>query len=656
MQNLMDATAIATVFLDRDLCVMRYTPSAVTLFSLIPGDVGRPLADLATRLDYPELSGDARGVLDKLVPLEREVGLPGGKWFLTRILPYRTVDDRIGGVVLSFIDITEAKRATEAFRASEERLRLVIENAHDYAIFSMDLARRITIWNTGAERLLGYTGQEVLGQPADLIFTEEDRAAGVPQLETSTALVEGRSSDDRYHRRKDNTWFWASGVLMLMRDAAGEVVGFVKILRDQTAARLAQSALESSQAELQQALAENEKARHELEAADRAKDHFLAMLSHELRNPLASITSASELLTRPDLPPQAMQKAAQVVRRQSANMKAQLDDLLDISRLRLGQGPTLNREPVDLATCIETGIETTRHLIDTHRHTLDVRMPGGPIQILGDRVRLSQVVANLLTNSAKYTPDGGHIDISARRDGDHVVIDVTDNGIGIDPAEIEHMFDLFTQASSPQHARHGGLGIGLALSRSIIQMHGGTVVATSGGAGQGTQVRITLPSTPERQGPSDAQEARSDGGSLTAMTAHAPVVLLADDNEDAAWAMAELLRMQGIRTLVANGGEPALGLAEQHRPEVMLVDVGMPDLNGHEVARAIRAKPWGAGVVLIAATGWGQEGDRRRSSEAGFDAHLTKPLTVKKVLALIGTLLDQRRTGGAGASPPAKPE
>ncbi|HSW18666.1 MAG TPA: chemotaxis protein CheB [Ramlibacter sp.] len=774
MHNLMDATAIATVFLDRDLRVMRYTPSAVTLFNLIPSDVGRPLGDLATRLDYPQLSDDARAVLDKLAPIEREVGLADGNWFLTRILPYRTLDDRIAGVVLSFIniterkraeevrlwlsavvaqssdaivsfsldrtilswnkgaeniygwtadeaigqtlealagesvdeqerivnslrrdqpvthfeatrrrkdgsevyvqlsispikdgdgrvlggtaisrDITEQRRAAEALRISEERLRLVVENAHDYAIFSLDLDRRITVWNSGAQRLLGYAEAEVLGQSADLIFTPEDRAAGAPEDEVRIARAEGRSSDDRFHQRKDGALFWASGVCMLMRDARGEVVGFAKILRDQTAVRNAQRALEQSQLELVQALSENQKARHELEATDQAKDRFLAMLSHELRNPLASIATASELLSRPETSPERAVKAAKVVRRQSANMKAQLDDLLDISRLRLGHGLMLRRRPVTVAAIVEAALEATQPAVDSARHELVVELPSKDIEVDGDPVRLSQVIANLVANAAKYTPDRGRITVRAEVRDERVVLEVIDNGIGMDPAEIDRMFELFSQAWAPGHAPGGGLGIGLALVRSIVEMHGGTVVARSGGLGQGCQVEVSLPVLRERP----AQTARDPSASIDtnanadakadAGASHdeskAPLVLIADDNEDAAWGLAQLLELQGFSTLTASGGEAAIALAAQRRPDAMLVDVGMPDINGHEVARRIRKQPWGAAIALIAATGWGQESDMRHSREAGFDAHLTKPLDVEGVKRLITELVADKR-------------
>ena len=767
MQNLIDATAIATVFLDRDLAVMRYTPTAVQLFNLIPSDIGRPLAHLATRLDYPRLADDARRVLERLVPIEREMGLPDGTWFLVRMLPYRTLDDRIAGVVVSLIDITERRQADEvrtwlsavvhastdgivsfaldrtilswnaacerifgwsaaemigrsasvlspgpdderdqldqmrrlgegesldfetvrkrkdgqeiqvamsvspirdpdgsviggttivrditqtrraqtALRESEEQLRLVVENVREYAIFSMGLDRNILSWNSGAERLLGYSESEVLGKPADIVFTEEDRREGAPEAEVQTALAEGRASDDRVHMRKDGSLFWAEGVMMLMRDEEGRAMGFVKVLRDQTRARDVQQAIERSQAELKQSLEETQQARRALEAADAAKDRFLAVLSHELRNPLASIASASELLLMPKLPDSAREKAAEVVQRQGKAMKVLLDELLDVSRLTLGR-LNLAKRPVSVTTVVQQALETTRPLVQAAGHELVVKLPPHSVEVDADPLRLAQVVSNLITNAAKYTPEGGRIEVTAEVFTDEVVIQVSDNGIGMEPSQIDRMFDLFSQGERVTGHSNSGLGIGLALARNIIELHGGWIMASSAGPGEGSQLRVGLPLL--RVGPVDVSSAIDFAQPealppAPAIAADGELILVADDNGDAAWGLAKLLELSGFRAVLARSGEEALQVAEQHRPTIALLDIGMPDLSGHDVARRLRGEPWGRDMILIAATGWGQEADIRHSMQAGFDAHLTKPLNVGRIKGLIEELKAQRK-------------
>ncbi|HXD43330.1 MAG TPA: CheR family methyltransferase [Ramlibacter sp.] len=639
IHNLMNATAIATVFLDRELRITRYTPAAVALFNLIATDLGRPLADLATRLDYPQLGNDARKVLDRLVPMEREVGLRDGKWFLSRLLPYRTMDDHIGGVVVSLIDITARKQAEEALRSSQERLRMVVENATEFAIFSTDLEGRITIWNSGAQRLLGYAEAEMLGQPLDTIFTDEDRAAGGAGSEMQTALAEGRASDDRLHQRKDGSRFWASGAMMLMRDAQGRAVGFVKILRDQTAAREAHQALEHSQADLLRALEETEAARRELQAADTAKDRFLAVLSHELRNPLASIDSAGALLLTQGVPASDRESAAQVVKRQAGAMKSLLDDLLDVSRLKLGR-LELRREKVLLSDVVQAALESTRPLLEAVRHELKVDLPGYEIELDADPLRLCQVLANLLTNAIKYTPAGGKIILKARLEGEQMVVSVSDNGVGIEPAQIERMFDMFAQARSVANHGYGGLGIGLALVKSIVELHGGRVEAFSGGPGQGSEFHVLLPAQRAAARRPAAAEAPSAAATQSGTRG---LILIADDNVDAGWGISQLLEIAGFETIVVNGGNEAVREARHHQPEVGIIDVGMPDLNGHEVARQIRQTEWGKRMVLIAATGWGQDSDERAAIAAGFDTHMTKPLDLRKLSAVVDDLLLRRR-------------
>ncbi len=632
MHNLMDATAIATIFLDRQLCITRYTPSAVALFNLIPSDLGRPLTDLNNQLQYPELDDDARRVLERLVPIEREVSQGDSSWYLSRLLPYRTLDDRIAGVVLSFVNISARKLAEQALQYSEERMRLVLDNAHEYAIFTTNTAMEVTGWNPGAQRLLGYSEAEMLGESAELMFTPEDRAAGVPEQEIQLALEEGRAGDDRFHQRKDGSRFWASGALMSMRDAAGNVAGFVKILRDQTAERDNLMAQKRSQEELTQALLQTERARKELEKADAAKDRFIAVLSHELRNPLASIASAAELMASPQVENARRDEAVKVLRRQALNMKLLMDDLLDTSRLTLGRF-TLHTQPVGLATVLQNAVDATRPLLDAADHTLTCRLPEPQVTANADALRLTQVVVNLLSNAAKYTPPGGRISLDCEVAAQEACIVVRDNGTGMDAAEIEHMFEMFTQGSNAGGPK-GGLGIGLALARSIVEMHGGRITASSAGVGLGCEFRVLLPLVPPpAQLLVPAAERRKRGPRVASQC-----IVLADDNKDGAWTLAELLKAAGHTVHVAHNGQQALQQIEEHRPSVAVLDIGMPILDGYEVARHVREQAWGHEVMLIAATGWGQESDQRNAAQAGFFAHLTKPVDLVRLYQLIDSV------------------
>jgi two-component system CheB/CheR fusion protein len=495
MHNLMDATAIATIFLDRELCITRYTPSAVTLFNLIPTDVGRPLTHLSTQLHYPSLLADAGRVLEQLAPIEREVD-GHGSWFLARLRPYRTIDDRIAGVVLSFVDITERKHNEAALRRSGELMRLVIENARDYAIFSTDVAGRITAWNTGAQRLLGYDEQEVLGRPAEIVFTDDDRAAHVPDLELATAREMGRASDDRFHQRKDGSRFWASGVLMAMHEAAGgPVVGFVKILRDQTEARQAQQALEQSQQRLMAALVQNEAAREALEGASAAKDQFLAVLSHELRTPLTPVVLAVHMLSRrADLPP-GVRESLDVIHRNIRIEAHLIDDLLDLTRIARGSLDIL-REPVDMHEIIRDAVEISMPDISGKQQELTLALDAPTHHLTGDAHRLQQLFWNLLKNSSKFSPVRGHIGVATRVEGNNFIATVTDDGVGIDTEALPGIFDAFTQGGAWVTQQFGGLGLGLSISKATASAHGGQLHAASAGRDQGAQFTVLLPLTP----------------------------------------------------------------------------------------------------------------------------------------------------------------
>ncbi|HEX2540413.1 MAG TPA: PAS domain S-box protein [Caldimonas sp.] len=618
LQNLMGATAIATVFLDRHLRITLYTPSAAPIFGLLPSDVGRPLSDLAPRIDYAQIGDDARRVLERLLPVEREVRAANGV-FLARGLPYRSGEDRIAGVVFTFLDITarkaaeealreseaqlrtivnqaaagvihldldgrltlvnqrfceiagypqaaligtrifdlvhpddqtanreafqrlvehgtafdmekryvrrdgsivvvstaataivgddgrpaavtaivlnvtDRKRAETALRESEERLRLVVENAREYAIVSMDLQRKVTSWNQGAERIVGYTEQEMLGRSADIVFVDEDRKAGMPEREASVAISEGRAADERWHLRKDGSRFWGSGVMMAMREGGGPaVVGLLKIFRDQTGARAAQEALEISRAELVQALVDNRRARAEAEAASHAKDRFLAILSHELRTPLTPIVLALHALDRsPDLPA-AAHGTLELIRRNVTAELHLIDDLLDVTRISSGKLEMVS-ERTDMHEVVRAAADVCDADFASKRQRLELRLAGVKSHVRGDAQRLRQVVWNLLKNASKFTPAGGSIRVETSNAGGQFVLAVTDTGIGIEPQSVPLIFDAFAQEGEWVTSEFGGLGLGLAIAKATVEAHHGKLSASSAGRNQGATFTIELP-------------------------------------------------------------------------------------------------------------------------------------------------------------------
>jgi len=373
-------------------------------------------------------------------------------------------------------EVIERARSEEVLRENQERLRLVVENARDYAIFSADLTRRVTSWNAGAERLLGFTEAEILGQSADVIFTPEDRAAGVPEDETRTALAEGRASDERWHLRKDGSRFWGNGVMTAMRDPSGAAVGLVKIFRDETAAR---------------------KAREETEAARHAKDQFLAMLSHELRTPLTPVLMAVRALEKLDnLTPMA-RDALEMIRRNIQIEATFIDDLLDVTRIEHGK-LELVTQPLDLHDVLRRVLEVVAGDLQNKKQHSIVTMDATDHRLEGDPVRLQQVFWNLLKNASKFSPDGGTIRLAtSSRDG-RIQVTVSDSGIGFAPDAVERLFTPFSQADATVTQQYGGLGLGLAIAKAAVDGHGGTLRARSDGPGKGAEFTVELPLVREK--------------------------------------------------------------------------------------------------------------------------------------------------------------
>lgn len=368
-----------------------------------------------------------------------------------------------------------------------------------------------------------------------------------------------------------------------------------------------------------------------LQEADRRKDEFLAMLAHELRNPLAPIRTAVQLMRMKELPEAQRGRLRDVIERQVDHLVRLIDDLLDVSRITRGM-ITLQHEDVDLGAVIARAVETTRPLIDARRHELTVELPDEAMFVEGDPTRLAQVIGNLLNNATKFTDEGGRILLRMAREDHEVVVTIRDTGVGIPSELLPSVFEMFTQVH--RGADHGasGLGIGLALVRRLVEMHGGRVSARSEGAGQGSEFTVRLPVHAARR---PVDQGQSSGSAELVPTVTPRRILVVDDNEDAAESIAAVLQITGHDVRIAHDGLEALSAGDAFMPDVVLLDLGMPRLNGFDTARRIREKPWGKRALLVALTGWGQQQDRHRTTEAGFDAHLVKPVAQADLLVTI---------------------
>jgi PAS domain S-box-containing protein len=493
-------------------------------------------------------------------------------------------------------------------------LAAIVESSED-AIVSKTLDGTILSWNAGAERIFGYTAEEIVGRPITVIIPPEcideersileriRRGVRVDHFETVRVSKQGRRLD-------------ISLTISPVRDASGAIVAASKVARDITDRKRAEAALRE---------------------ADKRKEQFIALLAHELRNPLAPLRNSLNTMRLASGDREVIDSARAMMERQLSHMVRLVDDLLDISRISQNKFE-LRCSRVALADVVSSAVETARPLIDAAGHELTVTLPDRPIFLNADLTRLAQVFGNLLTNSAKYTEKGGRIWLTGEERQSQVIVTVRDTGIGIPAEALPRIFDMFSQVDRSSERTIGGLGIGLALVKGLVEMHGGAVTVESSGADQGSTFTVTLPaldSEPQPLEPAVPEAATNEAERKRR-------ILVVDDNRDSANSMALMLRLMGNDVRTAHDGVQAVELAESFRPEVVLMDVGMPRLNGYEATRRIKEHQWGKKQIIVALTGWGQKGDRLQSQAAGCDGHLVKPVDLDDLQKLLTDVAEQR--------------
>jgi PAS domain S-box-containing protein len=520
------------------------------------------------------------------------------------------------GAVLVFRDVSERRR-TDLARA---HLAAIVESSDD-AIVSKTLQSVILSWNKGAERLFGYTADEAIGQSITMLIPTE-RLAEEEHILDRVSRGDHVAHFETVRVGKDGRRIDVSLTISPIRNDDGTIVGASKVARDISQRK----ALEARNRELHE---REQRARHEAEAANRAKDEFLAMLGHELRNPLSPILTALQLMK---LRGGGLEREREVIERQVGHLTRLVEDLLDVSRITRGQ-VAIKEEHVAVADVVAKGIEIATPLLDQRTHVLDVDVPRN-LWVRGDAGRLSQVMSNLFTNAAKYTPPGGRIGVRVTEEGDDIVIRVRDTGVGIAHDVLPNVFDLFVQERQNIGRSQGGLGLGLTIVRNLVERHGGSVSAHSDGPNLGSVFVVRLPrSTPPADMRATSGSASSE--SVRATNGASLKILVVDDSTDGAEMLAAALNAKGYETQVAFDGPAALRIAATFRPAVVFLDIGLPVMDGYELATRLRDLPELNGVRLFALTGYGQESDRQRSRDAGFDHHFTKPVDLDTIDAVL---------------------
>jgi two-component system CheB/CheR fusion protein len=614
VSNLLGSANVPMVALGIDLRIRRFTPAAAKLLNLLPSDVGRPISNLKPPVEVPDLEQIVAEVVDTVRLQEREVRDSEGRWYHLRIHPYRTAENKIDGAVVVLHDINELKSQAARLRVQAQ----LIDLSPDAIIRCDGKTRAITYWNHGAQQTYGWSEPEALGK----VIHELLKTSFLPGDPNRDSVLNKKGSweGELIHVHRDGRQLAVDSKQVLLRDDKGEPSAILEINRDITGPKT----LERNLKDYAERLAE----------ADRRKDEFLAMLAHELRNPLAPVLNAVQALgllgkeARPEVV-----ALREMIERQVRQMAVLIDDLLDVPRMTQGR-IELHTEQVNLSHLIQQIVDDARSLASVDHRELTLNLPKQYISLDGDPVRLAQIIENLLTNAVKYTNTGGRIEVILTREGSEALVKVRDTGIGIREEMLPRVWDLFTRADNSIERAHGGLGIGLTLVKHLVELHKGSVGASSAGIGKGSEFWVRLPITnhSKRTEPKAVPSERKSGPTPQYR------ILVVDDNVDSTKSLELLLKLLGHDVFVANSGAEALEVAANSKPDVVLLDLGLPGINGFEVARRIREGQAGEAMTLIAVTGYGSIETRQKAIEAGFNDHFVKPVDMDQLFNTIARL------------------
>jgi two-component system CheB/CheR fusion protein len=606
LENLLQSTSLAVLFLDEELRIRKFTSPVSQLFNILKQDVGRPFENFSHNIEFPELGERVRDVLQSQTAYECEVRDRAGSCHLLRIMPYRS-SAQAAGVIVLLIDVQSLKAAEAELRRKERELQAILDN-FPALMFVKDLGGRYVLLNKQARQVFRLSADEAQGRTAHELLP----AAAAEQVDRQDqqVLTTGLTVQTELTLRLQGRTRTYLSIKYPLRDDTGRVINVAGFWVDIT---------------------KQKKAEQQARQAAEQRDRFLAMLSHELRNPLAAVQNSGYLLQQLQLTADAAE-AVQIVVRQCRHMARLLDDLLDVSRISQGK-LVLHKELIDLRQPAADAVQNVEQQALVRRITLERHLPAEPLVVEGDADRLQQVQANLLVNAIKYTPTGGKVEFSVERLDGHALISVSDTGVGMSKQLQRRVFDLFVQGNETLDRADGGMGVGLTLVRSIVDLHGGEVNAASDGPGEGSQFTVKLPLSqqPLPGGPAAPLVSARDGAGLS--------ILLVEDNADARNILAKLLETYDYRVQTAADGFAALECLQQALPDVALVDIGLPRLSGYQVAKQVRERWPDRRPYLVALTGYGRTQDRERALEAGFDEHLTKPVHIQRLRSLLARAL-----------------